>query len=398
MKQNKTLLPYMKSLVLCCSLLAPITTGWAQQAPTPVLGTASLGEPCGQCKQIDAMVSGEFGRSPMGSLTVGVVSGDKLVWTKSYGNAEAKVGLAANQDTVYRIGSITKMFTATMLEQLVEAGKVKLADPVEKYFPEINTVPKKYKDAAPITLLQLATHTSGLSREPDHTATYVTGEPEAWKKTLIAALPHVHYEFEPGKRYSYSNIGYAVLGAALEQAAGQPYLDYLPQHIFIPLGMTHTSLVLTPEVQSHLAKGFQMNLTGSLSSAESDQENRTGRGYKVPNGAIYTTVGDMAKFASFLMGKGPTDVISPSKLLRYQNQYVVHTDEPGVGGYGLGIMFIREGKFIAAGHSGAVSGFSAALYMNREVGIAVVVLSSAIGKGAVNVDELALRALDALSK
>ena len=111
---------------------------------------------------------GGLARSPMGSLTVGVVSGDKLMWTKSYGNAESVISLTANQDTVYRIGSITKMFTATMLEQLVEAGKVGLKDPVEKYFPEVNRVQKRYKDAPPITLLQLATHTSGLSREPDH--------------------------------------------------------------------------------------------------------------------------------------------------------------------------------------------------------------------------------------
>jgi CubicO group peptidase (beta-lactamase class C family) len=413
LKQNKTMLSYMKSLVLTCLLLAPITAGWAQQAPTPVLDTTSVGEACRQCGQIDAMASGEFARSPMGSLTGGVVSGDKLVWTKSYGNAESEMGLTANQDTVYRIGSITKMFTATMLEQLVEAGKVELTDPVEKYFPEVNRVPKRYKDAPPITLLQLATHTSGLAREPDHTATYVTGEPEAWKETLIAALPHVHYESKPGKRFSYSNIGYAVLGAALEQAAGRPYLEYLPQHIFLPLGMTHTSLVLTPEVQSHLAKGYQTNLIGSPSSAESDLENRTGRGYKVPNGAIYTTVGDMAKFASFLMGKGPADVLAPPRLLHYQDQYVVSTGAPlrlrmtargpglqlrRIDGYGLGIMFIREGRYIAAGHGGSVSGFSTALYMNRAAGVAVVVLSSAIGDGAVNVRELALRALDALSK
>ena len=365
----------------------------------PVLGTTSPVGPCGQCRQIDAMVSGEFAQSPMGSLTVGVVSGDKLVWTKSYGNAESEISLSANQDTVYRIGSITKMFTATMLEQLVEAGTVELTDPVEKYFPEINRVQKRYKDAPPITLLQLATHTSGLSREPDHTAAYVTGRPEAWKETLIAALPHVHYESKPGKRYSYSNIGYAVLGAALEQAAGRPYLEYLPQHIFMPLGMTHTSLVLTPEVQSHLAKGYQKtNQIGSPSSAESDLENRTGRGYKVPNGAIYTTVGDMAKFASFLLGKGPEDVLAPSRLLNYQDQYVVPTGGQIVDGYGLGIMFIREGRFIAAGQGGAVSGFSAALYMNPAAGVAVVVLSSAIGNGAVNVQELALRALNALSK
>jgi CubicO group peptidase (beta-lactamase class C family) len=121
----------------------------------------------------------------------------------------------------------------------------------------------------------------------------------------------------------------------------------------------------------------------------------------------------MAKFASFLMGKGPADVLATSVLLHYQDQYVVSTGAPlrlrmtvlGPGlqlrrmnGYGLGIMYIHEGRYIAAGHGGAVSGFSSALYMNRAAGVAVVVLSSAIGDEAVNVRELALRALDALSK
>jgi CubicO group peptidase (beta-lactamase class C family) len=230
------MLSFMKSVMFSCWLLAPSAAGMAQQPPMPGLATTSLGEQCKQCGQIDAMAAGDFAESGMGSLTVGVVSGDKLVWTKSYGNADSELGLTANQNTVYRIGSITKMFTATMLEQLVEAGKVKLNDPVEKYFPEVNRVPKRYRDAPPITLLQLATHTSGLSREPDHTATYVTGEPDAWKETLMAALPRVRYESKPGKRFLYSNIGYAILGAALEQAAGQPYLEYLPRDIFCHWG------------------------------------------------------------------------------------------------------------------------------------------------------------------
>jgi CubicO group peptidase (beta-lactamase class C family) len=414
MKQNQTLLSFMKSLMLSWLLLAPSAAGRAQQTPKPRLDTTSLGAQCRQCEQIDAMAAGEFAESQMGSLTVGVVSGDKLVWTKSYGNGDSATSLTANKDTVYRIGSITKMFTATMLEQLVDAGKVKLNDPVEKYFPEVNKVPKRYKDAPPITLLQLATHTSGLSREPDHTATYVTGKPEDWEKTLTAALPHVHYESKPGKRFLYSNIGYATLGAALEQAAGQPYLEYLPRNIFAPLAMTHTSLVLTPEIQSHVARGYQKKtLIGSASSAESDLENSEGRGYKIPNGAIYTTVGDLAKFASFLMGKGPADVLAPSRLVLYQEQYVTSTGAPvhlkmtvlgpalqirGIDGYGLGIMSIHRGRYTAEGHGGLVSGFSAGLFMNRAAGVAVIVLSSASGDGAVDVRELALRALDLLSK
>jgi CubicO group peptidase (beta-lactamase class C family) len=140
MKQNLTMLSFMKLVTLSCLLLAPSAAGTAQQSPTPGLA-------------------------------------------KSYGNADSERSLPANQDTAYRIGSITKMFTATMLEQLVEAGKVNLSDPVEKYFPEVNKVPKRYNDTPPITLLQLATHTSGLSREPDHTPAYVTGKPEDWKET-----------------------------------------------------------------------------------------------------------------------------------------------------------------------------------------------------------------------
>jgi CubicO group peptidase (beta-lactamase class C family) len=89
---------------------------------------------------------------------------------------------------------------------------------------------------------------------------------------------------------------------------------------------------------------------------------------------------------------------SGASLLHYQDQYVVPADEQSFNGYGLGIMFIRERRYIAAGHDGAVSGFSAALYMNRAAGVAVVVLASAVGDGAVDVGELALQALDALSK
>jgi CubicO group peptidase (beta-lactamase class C family) len=121
----------------------------------------------------------------------------------------------------------------------------------------------------------------------------------------------------------------------------------------------------------------------------------------------------MAKFASFLLGKGPADVLAPSRLFLYQDQYVVSTGAPvhlkmtvlgpalqaqGINGYGLGIMSIRRGRYTAEGHGGSVSGFSSGLYMNRAAGLAVIVLSSANGDGAVDVRELALRGLDLLSK
>jgi CubicO group peptidase (beta-lactamase class C family) len=258
-----------------------------------------------QLTEIDSMIAADLAKHPVGSVTAGVVAGKQLIWSKSYGQADMEKKTPADADTVYRIGSITKMFTALMLEQLVDAGKVHLSDPVEKYFPEIKMVQGRFPDATPITLIQLAMHTSGLGREPDSVETYVTGPVANWEKTLIAALPHLHYQFEPGTRFFYSNIGFAVLGAALSRAAGESYVEYVPKHIFEPLGMTHSALERNAQMLPHLSKGYQsMGPGGAVDSETPQHEHEAGRGYKVPNGAIYTTVGDLARFASFLMGQG----------------------------------------------------------------------------------------------
>ncbi|MGA3236103.1 MAG: serine hydrolase [Bryobacteraceae bacterium] len=345
--------------------------------------------------EIDALIAADLARRPVGSVTAGVVSGKELIWSKSYGDADMEKKTAADTDTVYRIGSITKMFTALMLEQLAEAGKVHLSDPVEKWFPEIKTVQGRFPDATPITLIQLATHTSGLGREPDNTDTYVTGAVADWEKTLIAALPHTHYIFEPGTRYSYSNIGFAILGAALSRAAGESYVEYVPKHIFQPLGMTHSALERNAQMLPHLSKGYQlMGPNGGVDSETAQREHETGRGYKVPNGAIYTTVGDLARFASFLIGQGPESVLKTASLQVFQMQTVVPADLELTHGYGIGFEVDRRENYVAFGHGGAVAGYTASLLMNRKAGFGVIVLSN----GAANPTSIAERSLDILSK
>lgn len=345
--------------------------------------------------EIDSLVSTAFAERPVGSVTAGVIDGKDLIWSKSYGDADMEKKIPATADTVYRIGSITKMFTALMLEQLVDAGKVHLSDPVEKYFPEIKLVQGRYPDAPPITLIQLATHTSGLGREPDDTEKYVTGAAADWEKTLIAALPHTHCIYEPGTRFSYSNIGYAILGAALGRAAGEPYLEYVPKHIFQPLGMTHSALELNAEIRPHLSKGYQlMGPKGTVDAETPQRENETGRGYKVPNGAIYTTVGDLARFASFLLDQGPESVLKTSSLETFQKEIMVPADVGLTSGYGIGFQADRRDDYVAFEHSGGVAGYAAMLTLNRAKGIGVIVLSN----GASNPASLGYRALDILSK
>jgi CubicO group peptidase (beta-lactamase class C family) len=316
--------------------------------------------------EIDSLVSTAYSRRSVGSVTIGIVAGDKLVWTKSYGNADMEAKTPADQDTVYRIGSITKMFTALMLEQLADAGKLHLSDPVEKYFPEVKTVQGRYADAAPITLMELATHTSGLGREPDDLDTYLVGPLATWDKTLIAALPHTHYQFEPGTQFSYSNIGFAILGAAISRVAGEAYQAYVPKHIFEPLGMTHTALETNPAMLPHLSKGYEVGPKGS--DATTPQRELAGRGYKVPNGAMFTTVGDLAHFASFLLGAGPETVLKTESLNKYLNQMAVPADFNLTNGYGIGFEVSHRENYIAYGHNGGVAGYNAGLYMNRRAG------------------------------
>jgi CubicO group peptidase (beta-lactamase class C family) len=350
-----------------------------------------------QLADIDSLVADDFNKNEVGSVTVGVVSSDHLIWTKSYGDADTDKHIRANQGTVYRIGSITKMFTALMLEQLVESGKVRLSDPVERYFPEINLVQGRHPSAPPITLMQLATHTSGLAREPDDMEKYVEGPVAEWEKILIAALPHLHYIYEPGIQFSYSNIGYAILGATLARAAGEPYLKYVPEHIFEPLGMTHSALGLTPTIQPYLSSGYDTEENGKIDAATPLRE-QAGRGYKVPNGAIYTTVGDLAKFASFLMGDGPPSALPPDRLEYFQDALQVTSTSRLNTGYGIGFSVMRRGDYVVFGHGGAVAGYGAALFINRDEEFAVIALANALGPKAVDPEELALRCLDVVSK
>src|SRR5262249_49163384 len=125
--------------------------------------------------EIENLTAAEFGREPTGSLNIAIVSGGQLVWTKSYGYANIEKKTPATADTVYRIGSVTTQFTALMLLQLAAEGKVHLSDPVAKYFPEVNKIQSAFAYAPPITLVQLATHTSGIANEPDDLMLYTKG-------------------------------------------------------------------------------------------------------------------------------------------------------------------------------------------------------------------------------
>ncbi len=343
----------------------------------------------------DSLVTAEFAKDSVGSLTVGIVAGSQLVWTRSVGFADMSTRRLATRSSVYRIGSITKPFTAVMLMQLVAAGKVRLSDPVERFVPEVSRLRSKPAGAAPFTFLQLATMTAGLAREPEEEGPFWTGPVSAWEQTMLAALAHTRYISTPGTEYSYSNIGYALLGAALARAAGQSYVAWERSRILKPLGMDRTRFEIDSTIASDVAVGYEINPDGTLDDRTAPQEARDGRGYKVPNGAIYTTVDDLSRFVVFQLSRGPDSVLARS-VLDDAFDGLVAADKDLESGYGVGFMAMSRDGYSFLGHNGGVAGYRASMYFDRGMKLGVVVLRN-VGGGKQNSDRLAVDILSMLA-
>ncbi|GLC27646.1 serine hydrolase domain-containing protein [Roseisolibacter agri] len=320
---------------------------------------------------VDRLAREALTANPAGGMTVGIVSDTGLVWTRSYGMADAARGRRATASTVYRIGSITKQFTALMLLQLAEAGTVRLSDPVNRYLPVIDSVRRLPPHAPPVTLVQLATMRGGLAQEPDSLERFLVGGVDEWERVLAAALRHTAYVDAPGARWEYSNIGYAALGAALAVAARRSYVAHVRDAILRPLGMTHTGFVLDSAGRAELAVGYSFE-HGPMDSVTPRRE-LAGRGYKVPNGGLFSTVGDLARFLVFTMGKGPEAVLPRATLARQFGALAWATPDL-TAGYGLGFHVMRRGSLVAIGHPGSVAGYLATAYFDPATHVGVIVL------------------------
>jgi CubicO group peptidase (beta-lactamase class C family) len=370
----------LKLLFVLLLTAAPLLN--ARQAVTPADLTSALA-------LIDAHVASEFARDGVGSVTVGVIDKGAVVWTRSHGYADMEAKRPATRESVYRIGSITKQFTALMLLQLAEQGKVRLSDPLEQYVPEASQIPKLSPSQPPITLAQVASMTSGLAREPEASfSDHSVGPVSGWDRKVLTFVPRTRYAHEPGTRYLYSNIGYAMLGVALQRAAGEPFTQYVEKRIVAPLGMTSTAFEPDASLRARIARGYVME--NGKPSSDSPVRELDGRGYRVPNGALFSTVDDLAKFLAFELGEGPA-IVKKETLDAWLER--LHSGRADLGsGYGLGLQAVRRGPLVALGHGGSTAGYRAQALIDRTSRFGVVVLRSAEGK--INPQEIALRALE----
>jgi CubicO group peptidase (beta-lactamase class C family) len=318
----------------------------------------------------------------IGGATVAVVVGDSVIWAEGFGWADREKRIPASVETIYRIGSLSKTFTAAVLAQLIDRRVVSLDDPVERYLPEIRGLANPRPGAKPITLRQLASHTAGIIREP-RLENAAAGPIAQWEAKVLASIPTTAFDTMPGTRYSYSNIGFGILGLALSRAARTPFMKLVEDGIFTPLGMTSSTFIIAERLQPRLSVGYQRGQGGI--DKDTPAREHLGRGYKVPNGGIYSTVHDLARFMGALSGAS-----KPVTSDSMRRAMLTRQTPPGSGGYGLGVTLGQNGH---AGHGGSVAGYTAAFEFDPASRIGVIMLSN--GRAA-NANPSAL--LEALKK
>ncbi|WP_217185231.1 serine hydrolase [Streptomyces sp. AC495_CC817] len=294
------------------------------------------------------------GRAP--SLVAAVVRGGEMVWN---GARTSVAGHGPDVNVQYRIGSITKTFTAVLVMRLRDEGVLDLGDPLEKYLPGTG--------AGEATIAELLAHTGGLAAEsPSPWWERTSGSLRPELADVLGEQPHRH---PVGRRFHYSNPGFTLLGALVEELRGAPWEEVLRREVLEPLGLRRT----TWHPEAPHAGGWAVHPWADVMLPEQVED----LGRMGPAGQLWSTSGDLARFAAFL-AKGDERVLSAESVLEMRTPAAPAeaADVAAGAAYGLGMQLQhRDGRFLV-GHGGSVPGFLAQLTISVEDDVAAVVLTN----------------------
>lgn len=333
-------------------------------------------------KRLAAAVEYEVNSKQLPALSIALVEGDDVLWSQGYGFQDAEKKVPATADTIYRVGSISKLLTDISLMKLVEQGVLDLDAPVVDYLPDFkpnNTTGK------PITLRMLMTHRSGIVRESPVGSYFDPAGPSL--DQTVASLNGTPMIYEPDTRTKYSNAAIAVVGAVLESKLSGRHADLVNKEIFEPLQMTSSSFELTPQIDSRLSTAYMWTYDNRRFAAP---KFLLGTG---PAGNLYSTVLDLCKFTSLIFNEGKTkrgQVIQPETLKLMTTAQVDSDGKPQSFGIGFAVGELDGNKKI--GHGGAVYGFSTQLEALPDRKLGVVAACALDGSNGV-VSRLSLYAL-----
>lgn len=333
--------------------------------------------------ELEKLITHEVDDKKLPALSIALVDDQKVLWATGFGFQDRAKKVPATAETVYRVGSVSKLFTDVAVMQLVEEGKIDIDAPVAKYIPEFKPV---YKEGEkPITLRMLMSHRSGLIREPPIGNYFDPSEPTLEK--TVASLNGIGLIYPPESRIKYSNAAIGVVGYTLEKSQSERYEKYVQRRVLDVLGMKSSSFLPTTEVKKHLADAVMWTYQGREFPAPTFELGMA------PAGCMYSTVLDLAKFQSCLFAGGQVNgkpFLKPETLAEmFRPQFAPKDAKAGFGlGFSVGEF---EGK-PRVGHGGAIYGFATSFLALPGEKLGAIVVSSRDVSNAVT-DRIASDAL-----
>jgi CubicO group peptidase (beta-lactamase class C family) len=321
-------------------------------------------------EQLDRMLQ-EKQADRLPSVAAAVVRKGETAWSGAVGVADYDAGLEATPGTQYRIGSITKTFTATAIMQLRDAGALDLDDRLEQHLDGI-------ENGSP-TIRRMLAHISGMQRE--------VGEMFVDGTTPTEDDLAVRLALEPARAHHYSNLAFGLLGRVVAAKSGGSYTDYVDERILRPLGLERTTwYAQEPSAQGYLVDEYARTVS---------KEPATDLGGVAAMGQLWSTVEDLARWATFL-ARGADGVLSPETIEEMWVPQVMYYPEDWFLAWGLGLELYNRGGKILGGHGGAMPGHLAGVYVHRKTEIGAAALTNSGTRGELDLFclELAAKAME----
>jgi CubicO group peptidase (beta-lactamase class C family) len=300
--------------------------------------------------------------TPVAGISLAVFQGEQPLLVKGYGYADLEKRTPVNPDTIFRIGSITKQFTAAGIMALVEDGRLNLDDPLFVVLPEVQGVDHS------ISIRHLLSHTSGIENYTALPEWPVIGNRPMSREELAHVFSVLPLKFRPGDKFAYSNSNYYLLGMVIEKVSGAKYQDFIQQRLIAKARLKNTSYCPPEQNYPQAAQGYTVDGEGRNIQAEPLIMD-----HAFASGALCSTARDLVQW-TMALAKG--HVIRPESYQLMKTPYVFHNGDPTTAyGYGFGLGIGEEAGRRYIGHGGSINGFASLLdyYPNDELIVAVLV-------------------------
>ncbi|MBU1236545.1 MAG: serine hydrolase [Gammaproteobacteria bacterium] len=347
--------------------------------PPPVAEHLERGDYRFAQRYLTWLIEKEMSKNDITGLSIALVDDQRVVWQAGFGYAELEKGVPAAPETVYRAGSIAKLFTASAIMQLAEQGRIDIDKPLNDALPEFS-IKSRFVHADPVTPRNVMSHHSGLPS--NYLLDLYVRDPSPHFEVVLDGLRDEYLAFPPNKVFSYSNAGMAVLGTAVQRLSGEPFADYMTRHFFEPLRMTHSSFAARPVARTY-------------------EKNREVEPYSLrdmPAAGLLSNVVDLSQFIKMQFAEGKSgerqilSAASVDEMLRAQNSRAPFAFDSLVGlGWMLHGIQVPGGGPVAS-HGGSLPDSHSMLAILPEHKLGVVVLTNS-GSSHTTVSKIAGEAL-----